>query len=195
MHTPEISVVSQAERERVMATIMLGFSTDPLVRWFYPQAEEYVNSIPAFDAFCGGAVDHGTAFRTEAFEGAALWFPPGFGPDGERFSDYTGSTIREEILEDMAAVFDAMGDYHPDEPCWYLPVIGVDPAHQGKGLGAALMKHALQHIDEQALPAYLESSNPQNMSLYERHGFEAMGQIQIGSSPLITPMIRAARTP
>ena len=31
--------------------------------------------------------------------------------------------------------------------------------------------------------AYLESSNPKNMSLYERHGFESMGRIQIGDSP------------
>jgi GNAT superfamily N-acetyltransferase len=29
--------------------------------------------------------------------------------------------------------------YHPAEPHWYLPLIGVDPAHQNNGHGAALM--------------------------------------------------------
>ena len=41
--------------------------------------------------------------------------------------------------------------------------------------------------------AKLESSNPANMSLYERHGFVTMGQIQVASSPLVHPMIREAR--
>jgi len=60
-------------------------------------------------------------------------------------------------------------------------------------IGSRLMKHALLRIDEAGLPAYLESSNPRNIPLYERHGFEVMGEIQVGSSPVVTPMIRAAR--
>ena len=55
------------------------------------------------------------------------------------------------------------------------------------------MKHVLAIIDESGLPAYLESSNPQNISLYERHGFEVVGRIQIGASPPVHPMLRSAR--
>jgi hypothetical protein len=55
------------------------------------------------------------------------------------------------------------------------------------------MKHAFDKIDEDSLPAYLESSNPKNMSLYGRYGFETMGQIKIGDAPPIHPMIRSAR--
>ena len=86
-----------------------------------------------------------------------------------------------------------MADYHPQEPCWYLPLIAADPAHTGQGLGAALMRHALAKVDADGLPAYLESSNPRNISLYQRYGFEVMGEIQAGSSPVMTPMIRPAR--
>ena len=96
-------------------------------------------------------------------------------------------------MEDVGAVFEAMEEYHPEESCWYLPLIAVDPLYQSQGLGSQLMKHALNRIDEDGLPAYLESSNPRNMSLYERHGFEVMGQIQIGTSPPIHPMLRSAR--
>lgn len=84
--------------------------------------------------------------------------------------------------------------HHPDEPVWYLPLIAVDPTHQGKGIGSALVKAALKRIDEEGLPAYLESSNPRNISLYERHGFAVTGETQVGSSPVVTPMYRAART-
>jgi len=71
-------------------------------------------------------------------------------------------------------------------------MIGADPAHIGQGLGAALMKHALARCDEDRLPSYLESSNLRNVSLYERHGFEKIGEIQVGNSPVMTPMLRPA---
>jgi len=56
-----------------------------------------------------------------------------------------------------------------------------------------LMKTALERVDAEGLPAYLESSNARNVSLYERHGFEVIGEIQHGSSPSMLPMYRAAR--
>lgn len=52
------------------------------------------------------------------------------------------------------------------------------------------MKKALLRCDEEGLPAYLESSNPRNIRLYQRHGFEVMGEIQSGNSPVVTPMFR-----
>jgi ribosomal protein S18 acetylase RimI-like enzyme len=76
---------------------------------------------------------------------------------------------------------------------WHLPMIGVLPGLQGRGLGSALLHHALAHIDRTRLPAYLESSSERNVPLYLRHGFEVMGIIQVGSSPPIFPMIRQRR--
>jgi ribosomal protein S18 acetylase RimI-like enzyme len=90
-------------------------------------------------------------------------------------------------------VVDELGGYHPEEDHWYLPLIGVDPAHQGKGFGGALMSHALVACDRDSLPAYLETANPANIPLYERYGFELLGEIQVGSSPLMFPMLRQPR--
>jgi GNAT superfamily N-acetyltransferase len=69
----------------------------------------------------------------------------------------------------------------------------VDPARQGQKLGDKLMAHALARCDSDRLPAYLESSNPRNLSFYQRHGFEILGKIQVGSSPSIVPMLRKPR--
>ena len=49
------------------------------------------------------------------------------------------------------------------------------------------------YCDDDGLIAYLESSNPRNLSLYERHGFEIIGKIQAGTSPTLYPMIREAQ--
>ena len=192
MNPPKINIAEMAQRERVIATILLGFSADPLTRWFYPEAKTYLLAAPLFDAFGGGAVEAGSAFVCDGFEGAALWLPPGLMPDEERVAETLQATIAAEIIEDVFAVFEKMDEFHPDEPVWYLPLIAVDPAHQGKGIGSALMKEALTRCDSAKLPAYLESSNPRNISLYERHGFETMGQIQVGNSPVVTPMYRPA---
>jgi len=55
------------------------------------------------------------------------------------------------------------------------------------------MRHAVRRSDADGVAAYLESSNPRNISLYLRHGFEILGTIQVGDSPTVTPMLRRPR--
>lgn len=42
----------------------------------------------------------------------------------------------------MQSIFEQVEKFHPTEQHWYLPMIGVDPAHQGVGAGFALMTEA-----------------------------------------------------
>jgi hypothetical protein len=51
----------------------------------------------------------------------------------------------------------------------------------------------LQACDRQKVLAYLEATSPQNVLLYERHGFEALGSIQVADSPPVVPMLRKPR--
>jgi ribosomal protein S18 acetylase RimI-like enzyme len=62
-----------------------------------------------------------------------------------------------------------------------------------RGLGGALMRYAIERCDADKMLAYLESSNPRNIPLYERHGFEVMGEIKVGAGPTVTPMLRRPR--
>ena len=59
----------------------------------------------------------------------------------------------------------------PPGPCWYLNGIGVDPSAQRTGLGSALINQMLPRIEEDALPAFPETSEPDNLGYYERFGF------------------------
>lgn len=99
-------------------------------------------------------------------------------------------TVPDSIRGELYGVMEKMAEYHPREPHWYLPLIGVDPAHQRKGYGSALLGYALEQCDRDRQLAYLESSNPRNIPLYERHGFRAIGEIQVGTSPRMVPMVR-----
>ena len=172
-------------------TVVLGFSADPVTRWVWPRAHQYLSAMPSFvRAFGGGAFAAGGAHCTDEYAGAALWLPPGFHPDGDRLDELMESTASAAAREAGPTVFEQMAKYHPTEPHWYLPLIAVDPAHQGKGHGDALMRYALERCDRDKLPAYLESTNPRNISLYLRHGFEALGTIQAGTSPTLVPMLR-----
>jgi len=66
----------------------------------------------------------------------------------------------------------AMDAVHPHEPHYYLPIIGVDPAAQGQGIGSSLLRPVLERADREGMPAYLEATTPRNRALYARHGFE-----------------------
>jgi len=55
------------------------------------------------------------------------------------------------------------------------------------------MSHALKIIDRDKRPAYLESTNAANLSLYKRFGFELLAKVQIGQSQARYPMLRQPR--
>ncbi|QTD55717.1 GNAT family N-acetyltransferase [Parasphingorhabdus cellanae] len=194
MCIPEVSVAQAADRTELIDTLVLGFAADPIARWVLPETHTYLTCMGAFfDGFGGRAFNHQSAFVANSGQGVALWLPPDVEPDEEAMDAALENHIAPELGKDFAMMMKQMGHYHPDEPHWYLPVIAADPQYFGCGLGGELMKHALRRVDEDRLPAYLESSNPRNISLYERHGFEVVGEIQVGKSPVMTPMIRAAR--
>jgi ribosomal protein S18 acetylase RimI-like enzyme len=140
--------------------------------------------------FAGAAFANESAYHIGADAGAALWLPSGIHFDEDALTSLFNRNLAKDKVENAFAFFEQMGKYHPEEPHWYLPLIGVDPLHQGHGYGSALMKHALQHCDQEKKLAYLESSNPRNLSLYIRHGFEIIGTIRVADSPPMIPMLR-----
>ena len=173
MTTTLIKSANESNQEQAIAIILLAFAGDPLARWIYPDPHQYLRYFPdVVRLFGGSAFEHGTGYYADAFAGAALWLPPNVHPREEEMGMLLQQTVPEQNQEDVFAVLDQMGSYHPTEPHWYLPMIGVDPAHQGAGVGSALMNEALKIVDRDGLIAYLESSNPKNISLYERHGFD-----------------------
>ena len=191
MTTPRIKTVTADEEEAAINVVVRAFSADPAARWLYPDPHQYSVNFPSFvRAFGGEAIEQGSAYSIDGCSGVALWLPPDVHSDEEAIAGLIQRTVSNQRQEEIFALLGQMGGYHPSEPHWYLPLIGVDPALQGKGYGSRLMEHALSRCDRDKQLAYLESSNPKNISLYERHGFELLGTIQVGGSPPIFPMLR-----
>lgn len=61
----------------------------------------------------------------------------------------------------------------------YLDRLYVDPAHQGSGIGTALLEHA-RRLSPQGLELHTHQQNRPARAFYERHGFVA---VRFGASP------------
>ena len=56
------------------------------------------------------------------------------------------------------------------------------------------MSSRLDRCDAEYAPAYLESSNPDNVPYYERFGFEVTGELRLpDGGPSLIPMWRKPR--
>ena len=192
--TSAIGSATADDVERVVATLTEAFSADPVVRWVYPDTHQYWTYWPdLMRLYSASALAHGTADYADGFAAVALWLPPGVGPDEEAMGMLLEQSVPEQDQADVFGFLEQMGVSHSSEPHWYLTFIGVEPRYQGSGAGSALLRHALARCDRDGLPAYLEATSPRSRLLYERHGFEVTGTIQVGSSPPMWPMVRTPR--
>jgi GNAT superfamily N-acetyltransferase len=188
------TAATASDEASTIDVLVRAFSTDPVAQWIWPDPQQYYMHFPSFVRVFGGkAFIHRSADYVDGYAGAALWLPPDVLPDEDVLISIFQHSVSEQSQNNVFALFDQMGHYHPSESHWYLPLMGVDPLKQGKGFGSALMQHALMRCDRDNQPAYLESSNSRNIPLYERFGFELLGTIQIGTSPHIFPMLRRPR--
>lgn len=194
MHKPKAVPADSTDYDRSIGSLVAAFIADPFIRWMFPDPKQYLDYFPlVLKYFAGRAFEQSSAYRSDDFKAAALWLPPGIGPDEEALGAVMQEGVAAELQEEVFGVLEQVGAGHPEEVHWYLPAIGVEPRSQGKGYGSMLLARGLEVCDRDHVAAYLEATNPANIPLYERFGFEVTGQIQAGSSPAITPMFRAAR--
>jgi ribosomal protein S18 acetylase RimI-like enzyme len=182
-----------ADRGTVAADLAAAFIEDPVMSWVFrdPAARgRYARHF--FATLARHALPLGTSVRTEG--GAALWTPPGRWRDS--FWHEAAMGLRTwpgvGLLRGPRVALALLGieARHPEPPHLYLSAIGVRPERRGGGVGSALLAPGLARADEHGLPAYLESSNPRNIPLYERHGFRVTGELWLPRGPVMTFMWR-----
>lgn len=125
----------------------------------------------------------------------ALWRSPAWEAPPSTEDDGREPPWSADVQERFRILSELMEMAHPHHrPHWYLNVIATRPSHQGQGLGARALRAVLDECDARGEPAYLESSNPRNQTLYRRHGFEDFAYpIDLPDGPALYPMWREPR--
>jgi ribosomal protein S18 acetylase RimI-like enzyme len=178
-----------------------AFYDDPVMAWMLPdpvarrrKLHRVFAAITRHHHLSRGGVE--VASAAGGIGAATLWDPPGQWRHtaGEELRAAPGLllTFGRAVRRGQRAV-DLMQRHHPEEPHWYLAVIGSDPSVRGSGQGQALMRSRLDRCDAEHAPAYLESSNPANIGYYQRFGFEVTGEIALPDGPSLWPMWRQPR--
>lgn len=181
----------QTAVKNMVNSIVLAFEADPIVRWMYPDDKQYQKNFPNFVlTFAAQAFESNTVFCARDSAGGAFWVPPKTELETDTTVELIQQTVSKTTQQEVFMLLEQMSQFHPHEPFWYLAILGVNPTQQNKGYGSILMQQVLENCDRHNQIAYLESSNPANLTFYKRHSFEIIGEIQVGNSPTMFPMIR-----
>ena len=78
MDKPKIVKSSIADQKRVKAVLTVGFSSDALLRWVFPDASSYLKCFDIWmEEFSKIAFENNIVFSEENLFGSSLWHPPG----------------------------------------------------------------------------------------------------------------------
>ncbi len=115
--------------------------------------------------------------------GASVWAVPLDQATYARKTHEKAAVLRAQMGEAALATYEAMNANMAkgtlplvDETDWYLSILGLDPAKQGRGRGADLLAPILTRADASGAACYCETFTPRNMSFYERLGFASVGR-------------------
>jgi ribosomal protein S18 acetylase RimI-like enzyme len=176
-----------------------AFLDYPLMIYAKPQLARRRRGVTTlYGAIVRDTLRHGEVHVSAGLEGACCWLPPGVGlptfarevragmlglPLGFGWAGFQRLVNFDQVQRRLHQQY-AIG------PHWFLATIGVDPAHQGRGIASALMAPVLARADEQRTPCYLETHTTGNVRLYERHGFRVMEHVENPTSVPLWAMLR-----
>lgn len=198
---PANTAMKSALREEFpeLADVLVrAFSLDPFHQWLFPdQAHRLRRQRQLFERVLEIYHRHGIVCTTEDRAGAALWDPPrDRGPSLLELFAFVFRVLPVFGLRSLkvAQGMAPMANLHPEQPHWYLSVLGTDPTRQRSGVGSALLRPVLDRCDREGTAAYLEASRIENVSYYERFGFVVEAPLAMpGGGPVIYRMKRDAR--
>ncbi|ODV90513.1 hypothetical protein CANCADRAFT_107151 [Tortispora caseinolytica NRRL Y-17796] len=172
---------------------------DPYANWLYDfQPGLLVRNLESLSIRLRWLIDYGCPLVAEEdgkVVGVALWMAPV--PKNQSYSDrfwaytslwkvwfqqvwmnmrfgYAGlnvhryniwKKVQQETHDEVLA--------NDDKGVWFLNIVVVDPAEQGKGIGKKLVTYVLDIADKSGIRCYLESSKwDPNVTIYRKMGFE-----------------------
>jgi ribosomal protein S18 acetylase RimI-like enzyme len=177
-------VASPQNSADVVEILVSAFYDDPTWSWAFPDASKRAEQHRRWwGLFVDGAMRFPWVWLTQGNTATSVWIPP----DQTELSEEQEAAVEPLLLEMLGSgasrvlqgvkMFDQA---HPrGVPHFYLSLLATSTEHRGHAYGLRLLAENLRQIDQAGMPSYLEASNPANVPLYMRYGFEVLGSFTV----------------
>jgi GNAT superfamily N-acetyltransferase len=193
----QVRRATDADVGAVAAALGSAFDGDPWIGWIVApdRHEERITSLQV-SLLTAVGLPHGEvwlAHHDGAIAGGALWLladhpvPPGAWAEVAAVE----AQLMGEHHSRAAVAAAATRHLRPSTPHHLLATLGVVAGARRRGVGAALLAPVLARADEAGVDVYLETSTPENLRFYGRHGFEVSGHVVVpGGGPPVWALTR-----
>ena len=187
-------LATPGDTERLIATLVEAFRTDPFWLHFVPDPDRDGFALESalrdiMTAEVGSYLNHGHTYVVDD-RAAALWSPPGIRSNDEALGEAFGRHVAPALTEAAFPLFMEMEECRPSEPHFYLHLVGARDRARGHGLGSLLLERVTTVCDAEGHIAYLEASTQRSAALYSRHGFVETATIEFAPGATLRPMVR-----
>ena len=190
-------------RTRFAEILSSAFVDDPFYTFVFPDAERRAHLLPwLFDKLLSYANQYGLVLADSNYHGISVWLEPkhtrllplGVLRSGLFLFPFKVSHLELKRSIMLAQVSNQLHRQAVSTPHFYLEAVGVEPSHQGKGLGRTLVQAGISRADETRVPCYLETYNPNNLGFYGSLGFSVVGREKaLPSAPHVWGLLREPR--
>ena len=186
-------------------TCARAFADDEITRFLIPDDTKRANLHYAFEYYLRLTILNGggTFVTSPKCEGVAMWF------ESERKESFFthlragfpmlplrnswGYLLREAQMD---LHFSGLRRELAPKRHMYLGVLAVDPLSQGQGYASKLVWPMLKRLDEQQIPAYLETQCLKNVDMYRHWDFELLREERLSDTNLkMWLMLRKPQAP
>ena len=164
---------SQGDVPALRVAFVRSFWDDPVMRWLFPDDAQFRDGTVMID-FLRRMVAHGHSLVTPDVVAFSLWVPPG---RPEVDIEPTSTDVPpDDLIAKFMALRTALAENTPEEPHWYLQMVGTHPDWQRRGIGSRLINEGLSWARRDDLGAYLETETAENVVYYRHLGFEVRSE-------------------
>lgn len=181
----ETTRLTEGQVEEAGGVLARAFYSDPFSVHLLPDASTRMPGLTWLMERCARYAHlYGEVYATQELKAVLLCLTPNSPPMNRWRFIRAGMAFPPRRLERgprewVSRVVRRMGPLHSrdaPERHWYLWFLGVEPEVQRRGCGSTLLRAVLRRGDEERMPCQLETLSPENVRLYERHGFEVVGE-------------------
>lgn len=190
----QVVAATAADADQAARCLSIAFAADPLINFFFEKSPQGVPRAAQtfFSVLLRARVAMGMPALIAKDRGELLGVAMGYSTERP---DWPAPFNREwDVLEESTPgiverfeIYEGISDSGlPSSPHYYLGVLGVDKAQQGRGVGRGLLDAFCRISADDPLSSgvYLETGNRANLAFYERNGFELRAEGALGTGSL-----------